>query len=143
MQNSCGGGTINATPGAGSIGVINTVLTNAVPSCTISVAARAPAGNIYTNSVANISGGSGITTTGLATSTLTVIAPTPAVIIKKSAQAATDPVDVGTLITYTMLITNSGNLTLTNVTVSDALPGISSALSCSKTLPTTLKLPRQ
>jgi LPXTG-site transpeptidase (sortase) family protein len=46
-------------------------------------------------------------------------------------------VAVGDLITYTFTATNDGPFSLTNVTISDPLPGLS-ALSCSESLPTSL-----
>jgi Domain of unknown function DUF11 len=46
-------------------------------------------------------------------------APTPALSISKSFSTATTPVNLGQTITYTYLVTNIGNVAITNVTVTD------------------------
>ena len=43
--------------------------------------------------------------------------------------------DVGELITYTFVVTNTGNVTLTNVTVTDPLPGLSTITCDATTIP--------
>ena len=56
------------------------------------------------------------------------IDPAPALTLVKTA-VAPDPVTVGDEITYTLAVTNSGNVTLTDVTVTDPLVGLS-AIDC-------------
>ncbi len=90
----------------------------------------------YTTTQADVDIGS-ITNTGTAagqpptgspvtaSSTLTIPASqTPAITVKKSA-SPTSFSQPGTVITYSYLVTNTGNVTLTNVAVADALPGLS------------------
>ena len=60
----------------------------------------------------------------------------PALTLDKTSDVATYD-EVGDLITYTYVATNTGNVTLNNVTISDPLPGLS-ALSCVPTQPGTL-----
>ncbi len=55
----------------------------------------------------------------------------PGLILQKTADNTADNV-VGDLITYTLTAANTGNVTLSNVVVSDPLPGLS-AISCSDT----------
>ena len=57
----------------------------------------------------------------------------PALTLDKTSDVATYD-EVGDLITYTYVATNTGNVTLNNVTISDPLPGLS-ALSCVPTQP--------
>ena len=60
----------------------------------------------------------------------------PALTLDKTSDVATYD-KVGVFITYTYVATNTGNVTLNNVTISDPLPGLS-ALSCVPTQPGTL-----
>ncbi|MBB1482898.1 DUF11 domain-containing protein [Tessaracoccus sp. MC1865] len=60
----------------------------------------------------------------------------PAISLVKTADVATYDA-VGDLVTYTFLATNTGNVTLTDVTITDPLPGMS-ALVCDPAQPTTL-----
>lgn len=53
----------------------------------------------------------------------------PAILLGKTA-SKTSGVDLGEVITYTMVMTNSGNVTLANVTISDPLAGLG-PLTCS------------
>ena len=69
--------------------------------------------------------GAAVTATDSAT---VAIAPAPAISLVKTMNP-TSVGAVGTVITYTFVITNTGNITLTGVTLTDALPGLS-AVSC-------------
>nr|WP_304650995.1 SpaA isopeptide-forming pilin-related protein [Tessaracoccus sp. ZS01] len=60
----------------------------------------------------------------------------PAISLTKDADVASYDA-VGDVITYTFVATNTGNVTLTNVTISDPLPGLSD-LTCTPAQPTTL-----
>jgi len=70
------------------------------------------------------------TTTTVAPTTTTV-APNPSIAIKKSA-SVTSYSAPGTVITYTYVVTNTGNVTLNPVTVSDPMSGLSK-VSCPDT----------
>jgi uncharacterized repeat protein (TIGR01451 family) len=65
--------------------------------------------------------------TGRSTITINVTAaPAPALTLVKSASpTSANPYTVGQVITYSFLITNSGNTTMSNVAVTDPLPGLS------------------
>ena len=97
----------------------------------------------YTTTQADVDRGS-VTNTGTATgtpptgpavshqSTVTVPATThPAITLKKSANI-TGFSAVGTPVTYSYLVTNTGNVTLTSVHVTDPMPGLS-AITCPAT----------
>nr|WP_255433562.1 choice-of-anchor K domain-containing protein [Tessaracoccus sp. MC1865] len=60
----------------------------------------------------------------------------PAIDLTKDADVATYDA-VGDVITYTFVATNTGNVTLSNVTITDPLPNLS-ALTCDPAQPTTL-----
>ena len=66
------------------------------------------------------------TTTGDDDPTVTPLANSPAIALVKTADtsALSTPGQVGEIITYNFAITNTGNVTLTGVTLSDTLPGI-------------------
>ncbi|MFD0865649.1 beta strand repeat-containing protein, partial [Tessaracoccus lubricantis] len=60
----------------------------------------------------------------------------PAISLTKTADVASYD-SVGDVITYSFVATNTGNVTLSNVTITDPLPGLSS-LTCDLTVPATL-----
>ncbi|MEL6892326.1 MAG: hypothetical protein AAFP84_12065 [Actinomycetota bacterium] len=61
------------------------------------------------------------------------ITPDPAIAIEKDILNGNPPVvSVGDVLTYTFVVTNTGNVTLTDVAVDDPLPGLS-AVSCPET----------
>jgi len=68
--------------------------------------------------------------------TQTPIAAVPAILLQKDADLNLLPA-VGDVITYTFLATNTGNVTLSNVSIADPLPGLS-ALVCTPSQPVTL-----
>jgi uncharacterized repeat protein (TIGR01451 family) len=60
--------------------------------------------------------------------TLETVEPDPEVRLEKTASLAGDPADnsgVGDVVSYTFTVTNAGNTTLTGVSVTDDLPGLS------------------
>ncbi len=60
------------------------------------------------------------------TPTTTPVARTAAIELIKTADASnvSDPSEVGEIVTYSFTVTNTGNVTLTDVTLADILPGI-------------------
>ena len=124
-------GVTDAMPGLSAVTCPTTTLAPAADeTCTAS----------YTTTQADVDAG-GITNTGIAmgtpevgptvtsTSTLTVAATqTPSIGIVKSADVASFSAP-GVPITYSYVVTNTGNLTLTSVGVSDPMAGLS-PVSC-------------
>ena len=88
--------------------------------------------DVDAGSISNTGTASGTPPTGpaiTATSSLTISASdTPALTLKKSASTTSYSVP-GTLITYSYLVTNTGNVNLTAVSVTDPQPGLS-AVNC-------------
>jgi len=68
--------------------------------------------------------------------TVTPITAVPRILLAKTANVATLPT-VGQAITYTFVATNTGNVTLSNVTIVDPLPNLS-ALTCTPAQPAVL-----
>ncbi len=110
------------------------------PSATLAPAASETCTATYTTTQADVDAG-GITNTGTATATpphgagvtasdsLTVAAvQSPAITIFKSSSISSFAAP-NTLITYSYLVTNTGNVTLTSVGVGDPMPGLS-VVSC-------------
>jgi uncharacterized repeat protein (TIGR01451 family) len=110
-----------------------TLAPGASTTCTASLVttqAQVDAGVI--NNTASVTGnpptGPAVTDTDSTTVTATA---TPSIVVVKSATPTTVTA-AGQTVTYTFDVTNSGNVTLTAVSVSDALPGLS-AVSCPAT----------
>ena len=117
-------------------------------SCTVTVSYTATQADIDTNGggdgdIDNTATADSDETTPLAASAMVPVAQGPALSIVKSVVSVTNPnntldplkqVDqVGDVVAYTILVTNSGNQTLHNVTVDDDLTGTVDAL-CAATL---------
>ncbi len=114
------------------------------PGTTLATGASETCMATYTTTQADIDRGA-ITNTGTATgtapagtkvtatSTVTVPGPTasPKITLVKSANVSTYA-GAGTVVTYSYKVTNSGNVTLNPVTVTDPMPGLS-AISCPST----------
>ena len=109
---------------------IGTLAPGASETCTASYTTTQA--DVNAGGVTNVGTASGRPPTGLpvtATDTVTVPAvQTPAIGIDKSADVSTFSAP-GTVITYSYLVTNSGNVTLTSVAVGDPMPGLS-AVDC-------------
>jgi uncharacterized repeat protein (TIGR01451 family) len=118
----------------------------ACPSPTLSPAASMTCTASYRLTQANVNAGK-VTNTATTTGTpptgpsvtsdpssVTVVIPAdPALAIKKSASPGSFDA-VGTTIHYSFLVTNIGNVTLTDLTVNDVLPGLSAVACPSATL---------
>ena len=65
-------------------------------------------------------------TTGEDAPTMCPIVQAPSITLEKSVDASTllDGADVGELLNYTFVVTNTGNVPLEDVTIADALPGV-------------------
>jgi uncharacterized repeat protein (TIGR01451 family) len=146
----CGSPTFNPTAGAGSISFSGGTIAPG-GTCTVRVDVTAPAG-VYTNTTgpvtADITGG-----TDVATDTLTVRQPNPGLAFQKQiATSASGPwrdfvaVTVGQDVYYRFVVENTGDITLTNVVVTDTVLGDLSTCSwkdgngVSLTMPFTLPI---
>ena len=69
-------------------------------------------------------GPGGVAVTGNAGATVTVIKDAPALQVVKTITAPNPKANTGDILTYTFTVTNSGNVTLNNVGVSDANDGV-------------------
>jgi uncharacterized repeat protein (TIGR01451 family) len=127
---TCPSPTLTAPVGGGSV-ALTANLSAGMASCTVTVPVTSTTAGTYTN------GPSNITSAGLnppAAASVTFAAPAPAISLVKSAQPAgiTDYV-VGQTVNYSFLVTNTGNVPLANVTVTEGAftgTGAMSAVTC-------------
>ena len=112
---TCGGGTITATAGAGTISLTGATLP-ASASCTFSVNVTGTAAGAQNNVTGNVSSTNGGTGNKAAASVTVVGPPT----IAKNFGAASIPLNGATTLSFT--ITNSEAVALTGVAFSDSLP---------------------
>ena len=75
IQNTCTGGTITANEGDTTLSVVNTVLSNGTPNCSVSVDVTAASQGSYINGASDISGLALIETNTMTDQTLTVVEP--------------------------------------------------------------------
>lgn len=113
------GGTVTASAGAGSMSFSGGTIA-ASSTCSVTVDVTAPTAGTYNNTSGNVSstnGGSGNT----ASDSLVVTAPTTIdVSLDKQVSDATP--NVGSTVTFTLVIANAGPSTATNIDVTDVLP---------------------
>jgi uncharacterized repeat protein (TIGR01451 family) len=127
---TCPSPTLTAPVGGRSV-ALTANLSAGMASCTVTVPVTSTTAGTYTN------GPSNITSVGLnppAAASVTFAAPAPAISLVKSAQPAgiTDYV-VGQTVNYSFLVKNTGNVPLTNVTVTETAftgSGTMSAVTC-------------
>ncbi len=84
--------------------------------------------------VVNVADVTGVSPTGIVTGTGTTTTPPdqkPSVKMVKTATPNSGTLALGQTITYTMVVTNDGNVTLSNVVVTDTMAGLS-ALNCTQ-----------
>ncbi|MCB1554849.1 MAG: DUF11 domain-containing protein [Xanthomonadales bacterium] len=98
--------------------------------------AEVNAGGVDNTATATGSPPSGDPVTSPPSTVNTPVSATASIELVKTADAPTLPT-VGSDIQYTFVATNTGNVTLNNVTITDPLPGLS-ALSCTPVQPATL-----
>jgi uncharacterized repeat protein (TIGR01451 family) len=115
---TCPSPTLTAPVGGSSV-ALQANLSVGMASCTVTVPVTSTTAGTYTN------GPSNITSTGLnppAAATVTFAAPAPAIAVVKSAQPAglADYV-VGQTVNYAFLVTNTGNVPLSSVTVNEGI----------------------
>ncbi|MGN6696350.1 MAG: DUF7507 domain-containing protein, partial [Aquihabitans sp.] len=115
--------SVTAAPGATSVAVSGGDLQANEVSCTITVDVTSTTAGTYTNGPSNIANTIGLQLP--ADTTLQVI--DPAIDLVKTADR--QAYEAGDTITYTFVATNTGADPLSNVSISDPLPGLS-ALSC-------------
>ncbi|MEY4373480.1 MAG: hypothetical protein RL219_2249, partial [Actinomycetota bacterium] len=128
---TCGTGTtVSAVAGSGVVSVTGGNLVAGAASCLVKVNVTAAAEGQYTNGAANIDPKIGMDLP-LAPATLTVFAPNPKLAVTKVASPTTVTA-AGQPVSYTITAKNTGNVALTNVSVSDPKVG---TLSCTPTIP--------
>ena len=131
VSTTCGTGTsVNAVAGAGSFTVSGGNLTLGTASCLVKLNVTAAADGSYANGASNISSAIGLNLPA-SPATLTVFTPTPKLAITKVA-SPTAVTTAGQTVNYTITAKNTGNVALTNVTVSDTKV---TGLSCTPTIP--------
>ena len=112
---TCSAGSIDAVPGGTSVSAAGN-LDAGQDSCTFSVSVRPTELGSYTNDADNITSIFGLNKPNPSTLTAT---SAPALTIDKTATPASIAT-VGDVISYEFLVTNTGNVPLTNVSVTDA-----------------------
>ena len=134
LQSSCGilvrNPSNSGAPAAGDTGIY--VRNGAVPAngtCTISIDVVADAAGSYTNTTSTLTTAAG--TSPAASAPLTVIPPNPSIETTKTASvtvangASATATDADDIVTYTITVRNTGNVTLTSVGIaSDTLTRI-------------------
>ena len=121
-------------PGLSAITCPDTTLApNATMTCTATYTTTAA--DVQHGSITNVGTASGTPSANgvvgppvTATSTVTIPGPKPAISLVKTASISSFSAP-GTKVTYTYKVTNTGNVPLTSVTVTDPMPGLS-ALDC-------------
>jgi uncharacterized repeat protein (TIGR01451 family) len=132
---TCPAATLTAPVGGSSVAVKANLSAN-MASCTITVPVTSTTAGTYTNGPSNITS-LGLNPPANASVTFTAPPPAPALSIVKSAVPAgfADYV-VGQNVTYSFVVTNTGNVPLTNVRVDEAAfsgTGMMSAVLCPST----------
>ena len=134
-QNTCGG-TLTATAGTQTIRLQNGTLAGGA-SCELSVSVTGTNAGSYVNTIPSggLTSNEGGTNIEPATDTL-VLTASPQLQLNKIVTNS-GPFTLGDTITYNITATNKGDVTLTNVTVSDPPPGVVLG-TCSPAQPATL-----
>ena len=127
---TCSNASITATSGSGSVTATGDLLAGQV-SCTFTVNVTAAAGS-YTN------GASNVTSSGFSppNASVTFVQPDPKITVTKTPNPAT-ATTAGTTVTYSFLVTNTGNVNLTGVTLTDAQAPPAGNLTSGPTCPST------
>ncbi len=128
---TCSNGSIIAPTGSGSVTATGNLVSGQV-SCTFTVNVTAAAGT-YTN------GASNVTSSGLLTppsASVTFVPPDPKITVTKTPSPAT-ATTAGTTVNYSFRVTNTGNVDLSNVTLTDAQAPPAGGLASGPTCPST------
>ena len=124
--NACNG-ILTANPGSNLIQLgAGSIAAGPNTTCNIVVPVQASGAGVYTNTigVGNVTSSEGATNTEPAEDTLTVNA-SPSLQLVKSFIPGSAPYDPGETLNYSLVATNTGDINLTNVTITDSTPGMS------------------
>jgi LPXTG-site transpeptidase (sortase) family protein len=123
--NACNG-ILTATPGSNLIQLgAGSIAAGPNTTCNIVVPVEASGAGIYTNTigVGNVTSSEGATNTERAEDTLTVKA-SPSLQLVKSFIPGSAPYDPDETLNYSLVATNTGDINLTNVTITDSTVGM-------------------
>ena len=124
---TCPAGVVTAPDGGSSVSVTGD-LDAGEASCTVTVNVTSPTPGTFTNDASNITSSTGLNLPGSSAVTFTA----PAISLVKSVTPSSFPA-AGTLLHYSFVVTNTGDVTLTDVHEIDTdLPGLS-VISCPST----------
>lgn len=129
-QTDCPAGDIDAEDGGSTISLTDGALNAGQASCTVTVNVTSDTAGTYTNNASNITSSTGLNPPG--DSSVTFVPAREASISLEKSASPTSFSAPGQVIRYSYLVTNTGDLPLTDVGVTDDLSGLPD-VSCPRT----------